>query len=164
MKQLTIFFFLLCASLKAQPVVELQPQGFLPLTFETPAKPFDKLLEASRSWAAFYNKKGYDVFDVTENSLSISARKDYAYIDRNIGVTYDYNITYTLKAVFQKDHTYTLTFVVNEIYANEVLTKTTVADFFLPDGSVKRDFEEDKESLEKTAERIIKSYSNFIAR
>ena len=165
MKHLLCSLLLFCVCiLRAQSPLEMIPQGFVPITINTPEKPFEKLLENSKSWAAFFNKRGYDVFDVTENSLSIEALKEYAYIDRNMGVTYDYNIIYTLKVVFNENKKYTLTFFVKEIYANEVLTKTTVADFFTPDGKLKADFEEVKSSLERTAERIVTSYANFIER
>jgi len=147
----------------AQPIIEMTPLGFTPVELTTPDKPFEKLLQASKSWAAFYNKKGHDVFDVTDNSLSVQALKEYAYIDRNLGVTYDYNIIYTLKVVFKEDKKYTLTFSVKEIYSGEVLTKTTVPDFFTPEGKLKDDYPEVKESLQKTAERIIKSYADYIS-
>lgn len=165
MKHLLFSLLLLCiCNCRAQSPLEMTPQGFVPMTMNTPDKPFEKLLENSKSWAAFFNKKGYDVYDVTDNSLSIEALKEYAYIDRNMGVTYDYNIIYTLKIVFNENKKYTLTFVVKEIYANEALTKTTVADFFTPDGKLKSDFEEVKSSLERTAERIVTSYASFIKR
>ncbi len=165
MKYFLTFILLLSISLGiAQTPMKLTPQGFPSVEFETSNKPFDKLLETSKSWAAFYNKNGYDVFDVSDKQFSIGALKEYAFIDRNLGVTYDYNIKYVLKVTFKESNKFTVDFTVNEIYANEVLTKITTADFFTSEGNLKPDFEEDKFSLEATAERIVKSYSNFIAR
>lgn len=141
----------------------MTPRGFEPIAFTTPNKTNDKLIDAAKNWADYYNKKGYDVYDVTENSLSIDAWKDNAYFYRNLGERYNYNIKYTLKVLFNTDRTCTLTFFVKEVYAKTVLTKTTVADFFTPDGKLKEDFEEVKPSLENTANRIVKSFSEFIA-
>ena len=155
-----LFFSITFATAQQKP--ELTPQGFAPIEFQTPNKPPQKLIEAAKAWAAYYNKRGYDVYDVTENSLSIDALKEYAYFYRNLGERYDYNIVYTLKVVFGEDKTYALTFLVKEIYAKQALTKTTVADFFTPDGKLKEDFEEVKPSLENTVEKIVNSFSRFI--
>lgn len=163
MKLLPAFLLLFAITFAtAQQKPELTPQGFAPIEFKAPNKPQQKLIEAAKSWAAYYNKKGYDVYDVTENSLSIDALKEYAYFYRSLGERYDYNIVYTLKVVFREDKTYALTFLVKEIYAKQSLTKTTVADFFTPDGKLKEDFEEAKPSLENTAEKIVNSFSRFI--
>lgn len=142
----------------------MTPQGFTPVELETPNKPLEKLIGLTKSWAAEYNKDGYDVFDVTENSATVGALKLNACYHRSLGVKYDYNIKYTLKIVFTKEQTCTLTFTAKEFYADEVLTKSTVADFFTTDGKIKEDFEEIKPSLERTANKIIESYSNFISR
>lgn len=146
----------------AQPALELTPQGFSPITIESPNKPPEKLIEAAAAWAPYYNKKGYDVYDVTANSLSIDARKDNAYFYRNLGERYDYNIRYSLKVVFNADKTYTLSFSVKDIFAKEVLVQTTISDFFTPEGKLKEDFLEVKPSLENTANKIIKSFAEFI--
>ena len=140
----------------------MTPQGFAPVTLETPRKTNEKLMEAARAWAPFYNKKNYDIYDVTENSLSIDGWKENAYFYRHLGERYDYNIKYTLKVVFNTDKTYTITFFLKEVYAKEVLVKTQVADFFTADGKLKEDFEEVKPSLENTVEKILKSFSGFI--
>lgn len=147
----------------AQFKPEMTPQGFAAIELQTPPKTNEKLIEAAKGWAASYNKKTYDVYDVTENALSIDGWKENAYFYRHLGERYDYNIKYTLKVVFNKDKTYTITFILKEVYAKEALVKTQVADFFTPDGKLKEDFEEVKPSLENTVERILKSFSTFIA-
>lgn len=161
---LTILLLFTAIQSWSQNVMEMTPNGFLPLSFKTPAKPLEKLIELSKSWAPFYNKDGYDVSEVTENSITVTALKLTACYYYNLGVRYDYNIRYTLKIVFNKDKTYTLTFNPKEFYANEVLTKTTISDFFLPDGRFKDDFKDVKPSLEITAERIVKSYIGYISK
>lgn len=147
----------------SQPKLKMTPNGFAPVELPTPNFINEKLIEKSKSWAAYYNKNGFDVFNVTENSLTISALNENAYFYRNIGVTYSYNIRYNMTIVFKDNNTYSLTFEVKEIYAKEVLVQTTIADFFTPDGKLKEDYKEVKPSLEKTVNRIVKSYSSYIA-
>jgi hypothetical protein len=141
---------------------EMTPNGFTPMTFPTPAKTNEKLIEASKVWAGEYNKDGYDVTEVTENSLTVSALKKYACYYWNLGVRYDYNIRYTLKVTFEKD-TYKVVFNTKEFYANSVLTKTTIPDFFQPNGQIKDDFKDVKPTLEATVDRMVKSYVNAIS-
>ena len=165
MKHFIAILFLLTGSLIwSQPKLEMTPTGFAPIELQTPNLTTEKLIEKSRAWAAYYNKNGFDVFNVTENSLAISALNENAYFYRNIGVPYYYNIRYNMTIVFKDNNTYTLSFEVKEIYAKEVLVKTTIADFFTPDGKLKEDFKEVKPSLEKTVNRIVKSYTRYLAR
>ena len=159
---LTLLFWITLTS--AQTKMELTPQGFQSMEIKTPNKTFDKLMEASKSWAPYYNKKGADVFNVTEKSLTIEARIESAYYYYNVGVKYYCDIVYSLKIAFQDDKTYTLHFTVKEIYAENVLKKTTVTDFFSPEGKLKDDFTDAKPSLEKTASTIVNSFINFIER
>lgn len=147
----------------SQEVPEMTPQGFAPITFETPKKTNQKLIEAAKDWAPYYNKKGYDIYDITENSLSIDGWKTNAYFYRHLGERYNYNIRYTLKIVFNTDKTYTITFILKEVYAKEILVKTQLADFFTPEGKLKDDFTAVKPSLENTVEKILNSFSSFIA-
>lgn len=158
---LLIFFCVTSAFSQIEP--EMTPEGFAPMVFETPQKTNDKLIEAFKSWAPTYNKKGYDIYDVTENGLSIDAWKTNAYFYRHLGERYNYNIRYTLKVVFNPDKTYTQTFYLKEVYAKEILVKTQLTDFYTPDGKLKEDFEEVKTTLENTVSKIFKSVSSFIA-
>ncbi len=158
---ISLLFFI--SIIWSQPIMEMTPQGFEPISFTTPNKTTEKLIEFSRTWANTYNKDGVDISDVTQNSLVIAALKLSAAYYYNIGVQYDYNIRYELKVVFNQDKTYTLTFHPKEFYANEVLTKTTIADFYTSEGKLKDDFRDVKPSLEAMADRIVKSYTNFIS-
>ncbi|WP_445452586.1 hypothetical protein [Flavobacterium sp. 25HG05S-40] len=159
---LTLLFWITLTT--AQFKMELTPQGFPSMEIKTPNKTLDKLMEASKAWAPYYNKKGADVFNVTEKSLTIEARNESAYYYYNVGVKYYCDIVYSLKITFQDDKTYTLLFAVKEIYAENVLKKTTVTDFFSPEGKLKDDFTDAKPSLEKTASNIVNSFINFIER
>jgi hypothetical protein len=141
----------------------LTPKGFDPLEIETPDKQISKLIERSKEWAPYYNEKGSDVFAVTKNSLTIEARYDNAYYYWNLGVKYYFDIKYSLKIVFGENQKYTLTFDVKEIYTDRITIKTTIADFFTPDGKLKDDFKDAKPSLENSVNKIVKSYINFIA-
>src|SRR6218665_885437 len=158
-----LFLFFYSAIALAQPKMEMTPKGFPAVEIPTPNKPNEKLIEAAKSWAATFNKNGYDVYDVIQNSLKIDGLRKNAYFYRSLGETYTYNIKYTLEVVFKTDRSYILTFSMKEAYAKEVLVKTTIADFYTPDGKLKEDFVDVKPSLESTADKIVKSFSEFIA-
>ncbi|AOW11117.1 hypothetical protein [Flavobacterium gilvum] len=148
----------------AQTKLELTPKGFLPLEIAMPNHPINELIEMSKDWAySHYFVKGCDIFDVTTNSLTIEAPYENAYYYRNLGVEYDFDIKYTLKIVFGENQKYTLTFTVKEIYINNNPIKTTVTDFFTSEGILKDAFKEAKPSLEISVNKIIKSYTKYIA-
>ena len=159
--KITLFFWIVVSS--AQTKLELTPKGFAPLEIETPNQPINKLIEQSKVWAPHYNINGADVFDVTANSLTIEARYENAYYNYNLAVKYNFDIKYSLKVVFGEDQKYTLTFIVKEIYIDNVPIKTTVANFFTSEGKLKDDFKDAKPSLEITVNKIINSYINFLA-
>ncbi len=163
MKIICTLLLMVSVAVHAQPGLEMTPRGFDPITLDSPQKPLEKLIEAATSWAPFYNKKGFDVYDVTAHSITIDALRENAYFYRNLGERYDYHIIYALKVVFNANRTYTLTFSVKEIYAREALVKTTIADFFTPEGKLKEDYLDVKPSLELTANKIVRSFATFIA-
>lgn len=160
---LKIILFICITICSAQTKLELTPQGFIPLELKLPNKPLQQLIETSKTWAAYYNKAGYDVSEVTENSLTIEARDENAYHYWNVGVKYNCDIVYSLKIAFAENKTYSLKISVKEIHAKNVLLKTTTADFFTPDGKVKDDFRDAKPSLETTISKIVNSYVKFMA-
>jgi len=159
--KIALLFWITVSS--AQEKLQMTPKGFKPLAINMPNQPIHKLIEQSKEWASYYNEKGSDVFDVTENSLTIEARYENAYYYWNLAVKYNFDIKYSLKIVFGENQKYTLTFIVKEIYTDKILLKTTVADFFTSEGKLKEDFKDVKPSLESTANRIVNSYINFIA-
>lgn len=157
----TLLIWITSAAVQTVPL-ELTPQGFPPLEKKSPNKPLDQLMDSAKAWASYYNKQGYDVSDVTANSLTIEARNENAFFSYNVGVKYNYDIKYSLKVVFGEDKKYSLKFTVREIYAENVLLKATVADFYTPDGKLKDDYKDAKPALEKTANSIIKSFVGYI--
>jgi len=163
MKKITILYLLFFGtSLAAQAKFELTPQGFAPVEIQRPEKVNEKLIEITRSWADSYNKKEYDIYDVTENSMTVDAVKENAFYYRNVGEIFYYKIVYSLKLNFGTN-TIMTTFSVKEIFQKKTPVRGTIADYFTSDGKMKEDFEEIKPSLEQTANNILYSYSNFIA-
>lgn len=158
--KIVLFFWIVACT--AQTKLELTPKGFIPLEIQTPNKPINKLIEQSKDWASLYNVKGADVFNVSQNSLTIEARYENAYHYWNLGVKYYFDIKYNLKIVFGENQKYTLTFTVKEIYTDNITIKTTVADFFTAEGKLKDDFKDAKPSLENSVNKIVKSYINFL--
>jgi hypothetical protein len=159
-KFLSVFLLFLTAVVSAQEFV-LTPKGFDPVEIPRPNKPTDKLIESAKAWADDYNKQEHDVYNVTENSLDIDARKENAFFYHNLGELFTQHVNYTLRVNFGNE-TVRLQFIVKDIYTKKTLTKMTVADFFMPDGTLKEDLEEAKPSLEKTANNILKSFARFI--
>jgi len=159
--KITLFFWIAISS--AQTKLEMTPKGFAPIEIQIPNRPNNKLIEQSKAWASYYNVKAYDVFDVTENSITIEALNENACYYWNLGVKYNYDIKYILKIVFGENQKYTLTFTVKEIYTDAVPLKSTIADFFTAEGKLKEDFTDVKPSLERTVNEIVKSYTRFIA-
>lgn len=158
--QIALFFWITTTS--AQVKLELTPQGFTSVEFAIPNKPFDKIVENSKSWSAFFNKKTADVYDVSQNALSIAALNEYAYYYWNLGVKYNYDIKYIMTVKVKENNKYVLNFKVNEIITNQALTKNTTADFFNDEGNVKSEYEDSKNSLESTVNKIVNSYVDFI--
>ena len=161
---LQIALFLCFAITSAQVKLELTPQGFTPIEIELPKKSFDKITEVSKSWAPYYNKKGADVYDVTQNSLSIGAFNESAYYYWNLGVKYNYDIKYIMTIKAKENNKYVLIFKVNEILTDDALTKITTADFFTAEGNVKQEYDESKSSLESNVNKIVNSYIDYIAK
>lgn len=161
---LKIVLFFCFAISSAQVKIELTPKGFTPIEMNIPKKSFDKLIEISKSWGAIYNIKGYNVFDVAQDSFTIDGLNDYAYYYWNMGVQYIYDIKFSIKIIFIENQKYKLTFTVKEIYFDHALTKTKTADFFDAEGNLKQDYEDSKKSLESTANKIVNSYINFVTR
>lgn len=162
---LSIFLLLLSGGAISQIKTELTPGGFPSIKIDKPNKTPEKLIEKAKSWAIYFNRnnsRGYDVYDVTESSLSIQGSKENALYYRNRGEVYHYRIVYTIRVDFS-DTFYTLTFAVKDIYDGNNLTQLTVADFFAPDGRLKEDYEEVKPSLEYTSTQIVNSFAAYMA-
>lgn len=164
-KALLLLCFLATATGFSQPKTELTSKGFTAVQVPIPDIPSDKITDAIRAWASEYNKSneyGYDVYDVTETSISIDSQRDNAFYYTNRGETYYHRIKYSLK-IERQQAVFKVTFVLKEVYTKRTLTEITVADFFAPDGRLKEDYVEVKPSLEKTANNILKSFANYMA-
>ena len=158
MKNFTFLFLILFNSVCfAQDKFELTPTGLNPVEISRPSKTNEQLIETARAWADSYNRREYDIYDVTENSISIDGMKDNAFYYRNVGETYSFRIKYGLKLTFGTN-SITMTYFVKEIYQKKTLIKSTIADYFTSDGELKEDFEDVKPSLEQTANNLLKSY------
>jgi hypothetical protein len=160
MKKLFLLLILCCSgTLSAQLQMDLTPAGFAPVEAAMPSAPMINLIETAKGWAANYNRKGADVYEITDTSLKIDAVKDNAFYYVNRGQKYLFGIKYTLAVVFG-DKTYKVSFIVKEIYGkDDKPMQSTLADYFTSEGKVKEDYVEMLPSLEYTAEQIV---GNFI--
>lgn len=161
-----IFYFLallICVPANAQ--LALSPNGFNTITVQKPAKTNEKFIELARSWAANYNRSidfPYEIYNVTENSFAIDAHRPNAFYYRNRGETYYHRIKYAMKIIINDD-SYTINFDVKEIYTSNVLTEMTVASFFAADGRVKQDYLDAPSSLQKSANAVVKSFTDYMS-
>lgn len=160
---IAISFFIIGSLAVAQPNMVLDPNGFAPAMVQIPAVPNEKLIEVTKNWAAEYNRKegGFDITGVTANSVTVSAYKKNAFFYRNRGEAFDHKIKYEMKLDFANG-SYTITFIIKEIYANDVAIKGTLSGYFASDGSLKEGFDDVKPSLEATVNGIVRSHYNFI--
>jgi len=164
MKTILFFAILLISPFAfSQVVMTLTPRGFASVEVARPEKGMERLTETSRAWADVHNKREYDVYDITANSLKIDGVRENAFFYRNRGETFYYNIRYTLDVVLNPNSV-TVTFSIKDIFTRQTLSELTVADLFTSDGKMKDDYDEVKPSLEQTATDIVNSYAGFIIR
>src|SRR5690606_39711785 len=103
-----------------------------------------------------------DLYDVTETSFKIDGHRPNAFYYRNRGEAFYHRIKYTIHVQIQ-DLVYTTGFSVKEIYTSKVLTNMTTADFFAADERLKEEYLDAKPSLDKTANGILRSFTNYMA-
>ncbi|MDR6966197.1 hypothetical protein J2X31_000190 [Flavobacterium arsenatis] len=152
-----------CCLAFSQEKIELTPNGFPTVVIAKPNIPLENLIEASRSWALFYNKNGADVYEVTSNSLKIDALRKGAFAYYSLGERFTFDVKYTLAVEFG-DANYTLKLTVKEIYTDDKLIKSTLPDYFTPEGKLKQGFEDIKPSIEITVNKLIASFASYIQR
>jgi hypothetical protein len=146
----------------SQPRLELGPAGFPAVKVTIPATTNEKLLELSRNWATEANRRGsFDVSNVTENSMTITAVKENAFFYRNRGEAFEHDVKYDMKLAFNQS-SYTVAFIVKEIYHDGVRIESTLPDYFTSDGKLKEDYGDVETSLEATVNNLVKSHYNFI--
>lgn len=165
MLRLLYMFLLLPVVTLAQPSLELGPSGFAPITVSIPATPNDKFIELTRSWAQEYNRgnnRGYDITDVTDNSITITSYKKNAFYYRDRGESFNHSIGYTMKLDFAEG-SYTVAFSVNDIYVdNDKLLNYKIPDYFTDEGRLKDGYTALDTSLEKNVNEIVMSHYNFL--
>ncbi|WP_159802175.1 hypothetical protein [Flavobacterium sp. MK4S-17] len=161
----SIAFLFLFVLAKAQPHLELQPNGFNPVTVEIPSTPNDKLIELTKNWAMEYNRserERYDITGETANTLTVTSFKKNAFYYRDRGEAYSHRIKYEMVFTFNQS-SYTLDFRVTEIYAErDVLLEYKLPDYFTPEGTIKDGYTGLKTSIEANVNKIALSHYNFI--
>ena len=147
----------------AQIQVEVTPSGITPnpITGTLPAMTDERFIELSQNWISEFSRGEASITEVTANSMTIDAFRDNAFLYRNKGETFIHKIKYQLK-VSKERNSYTSSIKVTEIYANKVLLKSTITDYFLPNGNPKEGFEEVKPTLEKSLNIILNSYDRYL--
>jgi hypothetical protein len=163
MKVLISFLFFLTLAQAQPPRLELTPGGFEPVSIPFPATPTEKLIELTQNWAAEFNRRedGFDVTNVTANSITITANKDNAFYYRERGEAFDFKIRYAIEIIFT-DSGYNLRFSVPEIYADDKRIDYTLPDYFTSDGRLKEGYDELERSLEATVNNIVTAHYNYI--
>lgn len=157
-----VSFFIAVTAFAQPPKVELSPSGFPRVDVSIPDTKNEKLIELSKSWALeTYKRGGYDVTDVTENSMVISAIEKRAFFYRNKGEGYDHDINFEMRLSFYGNR-YSVQLFVKQIFADGVKIEYTIPDYFTSEGKLKEGYNDVKPSLENTANRILKSHYNFI--
>lgn len=159
--QLFLIFFTI--SNYAQIKVEVTQNGIEPNSYTEKIPPMtdERFIELSQIWAPEFSRGNSNITEVTSNSLTIDAFRDNAFLYRNKGETFLHNIKYQLKVTKNGD-SYTASFKILEIYARKVLLKSTISDYFLPNGNLKEGFEEVKPSLERSLNIILNSYDRYL--
>lgn len=159
--QLFLIFFTI--SNYAQIKVEVTQNGIEPNSYteKIPTMTDERFIELSQIWAPEFSRGNSNITEVTANSLTIDAFRDNAFLYRNKGETFLHNIKYQLKVTKNGD-SYTASFKILEIYARKVLLKSTITDYFLPNGNLKEGFEEVKPSLERSLNIILNSYDRYL--
>lgn len=159
--QLFLIFFTI--SNYAQIKVQVTQNGIEPNSFTEKIPPMtdERFIELSQIWASEFSGGNANNTEVTTNSLTIDAMRDNAFLYRNKGETFLHNIKYQLKVTKNGD-SYTTSFKILEIYARKVLLKSTITDYFLPNGNLKEGFEEVKPSLERSVNIILNSYDRYL--
>lgn len=149
--------------LSAQPKLELQQGTFSPTEAAIPTVSAEKLIELTKNWASEFNRRegGFDITDVTANTITISAFRDNAFFYRNRGEAFDHKIRYDMQLTFSSG-VYRVNFAVREIYYNDKLIASTLPDYYNSQGNLKEGYEDVKPSIEATVNNIIRSHYNFL--
>jgi len=152
-----ILFFTTILSF-GQSKSELLPNGTFPPVEEN-IKPMtnEKFVDGARLWIGEFSRGEYDITEVTENSLTIDAFRDNAFLYTNRGESFPHKVKYQLK-ITKNGNKYSANFKVTEIYTKKTILESTLADYFTSDGKLKEGFEEVKPSMDRTVNIILGSF------
>lgn len=142
---------------------ELLPNGTFPSVEET-IKPMtnEKFLDGTRLWIGEFSRGEYDITEVTENSLTIDAFRDNAFLYTNHGESFLYKIKYQLK-IAKKGNKYSADFKVTEIHTKKTILESTMSQYFTSEGKLKEGFEKVKPSMDRTVNIILGSFYKYIS-
>lgn len=164
MKRILYLLLFSCAFASyAQINVEVTAGGINPNPIQStiPQMTDERFIELTQLWAPEFSRGESNITEITANSLTIDAFRDNAFLYRNKGETFFHKIKYQMK-ISKSGNSYSVSFKVLEIYANKVLLKSTIEDYFLPNGNLKEDFQEVKPTLEKSINIILNSYDRYL--
>jgi len=142
---------------------ELLPNGTFP-PVEEAINPMtnEKFLDATKLWIREFSRGEYDITEVTENSLTIDAFRDNAFLYTNRGESFLYKIKYQMKIV-KTGNKYATSFKVTEIHTKKTILESSMADYFTSEGKLKEGFEEVKPSMDRTVNIILGSFYKYIS-
>lgn len=158
----TILALFLIVAGYSQAKLELMPAGFEAFEFDRQGRTNEEIIDASKIWASEYRHEQPSVFEVTTNSLKISAQRNNAFFYRNVGEEFYCEIKYIMAVSFTETRV-RITFTVTDIYERNVRKELQLSDYFTSDGKIKSDFRDVKPSLERTVSNIINSYISYIS-
>lgn len=164
MKNLYSFILLFTSILSfGQSQSELLPNGTFPPVEEN-IKPMtnEKFLDGTRFWIGEFSRGEYDITEVTENSLTIDAFRDNAFLYTNRGESFLYKVKYQLK-IAKNGNKYTANFKVTEIHTRKSVLESTMSQYFTSEGKLKEGFEEVKPSMDRTVNIILGSFYKYIS-
>jgi len=164
MKNLYSFILFFTAFLSfGQSKSELLPNGTFPPVEETIKTMTDeKFIDGTRLWIAEFSRGEYDITELTQNSLTIDAFRDNAFVYTNRGESFPHKIKYQLK-IQKNGNKYTANFRITEIHTKKTILESTMANYFTSDGKLKEGFEEVKPSMDRTVNIILGTYYKSIS-
>jgi hypothetical protein len=164
MRPLALILCLITVSVHAQPAAaDVSQQGITPFTTAMPAMLPERFIDITKAWAnAYTGSQGYDAYNISNSSITISSVKRNAFRYQNAGETIENKISYNLIINFNSS-SYTLQFVVDEIYGeNGEALKYKLPDFYKSDGTLKDGYEGLDKTLETTVNDIVQSHYSYI--
>lgn len=164
MKNIYTFLLLFTTILSfGQSKSELLPNGtFPPVEENIKSMTNEKFIDGTNLWIAEFSRGEYDITEVTQNSLTIDAFRDNAFIYTNRGETFPHKVKYQLK-IAKNGNKYSANFKITEIHTKKTILESTMADYFTSEGKLKEGFEDVKPSMDRTVNIILGSFYRYIS-